>query len=258
MKWATWIMALSALVTMVIFGYSVKLFGKPEIVVEGDNELSIDHNWGSIELYQYFNFKNIGNKQGSISKIQGLLRRKDDKSIVYKFSTSYIQESPDYSPVIDVTFNSLDILSGDVVLTNNESLESRKKISSYTNYIYNYLDTILNGRPNPVIGVREKDFFEIRNFIASRIKILKEGEYEYIIRISSSYQKEPIFEQSYNFVIFETDIDQLIQEIENYRKGQYIYFNDHTTINSRSGITTQLTKIDDPQIISSLKKALDN
>jgi len=113
-------------------------------------------------------------------------------------------------------------------------------------------------RNPPVMGVREKDFKEVHDFVEDRVRLLKEGQYEYIIRLSSKYKNNPVFEKCYSFVLFESDIDQLVQKTTNYQKGQYIYFNGGTVFNSKSGVSTSLTGIDDIQTIKDLERALEN
>jgi len=136
MKAANWIIAVATVVNVIIFGYSLKLFPKPDIKVEGDTQLTVDHEWGNLHLVQYFAITNNGDKQGSINKVESLIRRKDNKQVVIKFSKAFFERNGRYPPLVDLALNPSEILNGNIDLTSEDSYDNKKKISKYKNYIY--------------------------------------------------------------------------------------------------------------------------
>lgn len=244
---------------LLIFSWEVfKPLDRAEIIPGVANELIISHWWGNLSVNQYMEFKNIGNKQGSVNKIRGIIVSKDRDNFVLKISAqSKVITTPVYSenPFISITLNGSEFISGTYSLFRRSSKAHRDSVAKFVNRRYDEITNMENNDPYSIKPKWATDSTrkEIKNFILRNLGSFKEGEYYYYLVIQDD-KDAILFQQCFSFVIYQSDINTFNHSIEGY--SQESTFGINRPINNF--VYMPLTIVTDQNIIASLKKKISD
>ncbi|MCC7004710.1 hypothetical protein IT397_02215, partial [Candidatus Nomurabacteria bacterium] len=248
-------MAVSSIISLLIIAHIEHLWAKPNIKVQADYDLYIDHDWGNLNLTQYVAIQNTGDANGSILKIKGLIRNKETKEIVCNFTEVGIESFGHFVPLVNFILMPYGNYSGLIRFSKLNTEDDKQYIANTKNYIFKYLDTFIQRHPYKRPYVPDDKFIGQKEFIKNKLDKFSQGSYEYFIQIMCDYQIDPLFEQAFSFSIFPADKEQLLQKTQEYQTGQNIYFKE-TNIPPKWGIHVNLIRIVDNQIINELRSKI--
>jgi hypothetical protein len=256
-----------ALVLLTIFNILIfwDPFAKEKFFVQCDKNLFIEQNWGILNFEQFIDVKNVGDKTGFITKIEGLIRSKDrnDNSTYFRKKISAELYQPmmqdALNPLLEISLLPNSSFSSNIYFFKNPDRFTSDSISILQSMVIDEADVndIENAKGNIdyiVKHANKNTASLISNFINNRIQEFKAGEYEYIVEFTKNNEKSPFCTKCYSFVIYEPSIFQL-QETE---KNNFEIERTPWQSYQRPILRAQLTEIENPDIVESLKVELNN
>ena len=242
----TWI-AFGTIIYAFVFAYSTLKPLRENIIAEGAKELRIVQKWGRLDFYHYFQLKNVGEKQGAITSIEGLIDSKDNPNFKRKISAKYYGRDSIYHPMLNITLSPDDTWEYDFHLYQEPSKESKDSVLFFSNKRSEDIEEISKKGLSleRLLGhqeIKPETFASIKGFILNEYKDFREGEYQYIIALKKNNDEKPFYVECYSFVIYVSDLQILENGINNYGVWGNPSLRNEQTIVSLTPISDQQTR----------------